>query len=162
MAGEPAIRKVLERTRAWLDGQLGSGVAIHIDRPFDRPFRDDDLPCVNLRCPMVTFSHHNFTGGFLHDGEVAFDIAAPSSATSGIGADQAEIAARLTARMAARTATAGTIGEALQDCYPLSMGVPQDEFLLADHGVTVFAWRFTWLTPLADFRTIIGHLGPIA
>lgn len=164
MAGEPAIRKVLERLRDWLDGHLGAGVALRIDRAFDESWHDDELPAVNLRCQSVEYSAWNYTGGWLHDAAVMFDIITRSATTQTIDDKQAQIAAAIHARLndTARGAEPGTFGELVQDCLPVSMSHAQDELNLSDYGENTMTWRITFLTPLDSFTTIAGHNGLVA
>lgn len=161
MSGEPAIRKVLDRLKTWLEGNVGTGVTVFVDRPYDESFHDADLPYVNIRCDGTGFEVFNY-GTMLHAASIKFDIAGKETATRNVSEEQAEIAATLNARMWAMTMTAGGIGELLQDKLPVSLGAEQDEFQMSDAGETVFAWRLTWLTPLDDFRTIIGQNGLVA
>ena len=78
MSGEPAIRKVLVRTKEWLDDVSGSGVPNYIDRPFNQPFRDEDFPLVNIRCQRVDFDVFTYSA-WLHTAQVMFDIITRSS-----------------------------------------------------------------------------------
>ena len=156
MAGEPAIRKVLDRLHSWLDGQLGSGVALLLDRR--DPLHDEDLNYVILRCDHTAFSVFDY-GSMKHEASIKFDIVTAETSTTTINEVQAEIAAKIVTRMWAMAPTAGTIGELLQDKLPLSMGADQNEFDLTDAGETTFSWAVTWLTPIDDFRTIIGAAG---
>lgn len=168
MSGEPAIRKVLERLKVWLDGNVGTGVTVWLDRPFDQPFHDEELPCLNLRCQRTDFQVSNYSAGMLHEAGIACDIITRSAAVQSIDQKQSEIAADLVARIGAMTAAPGQIGELLSAqnngllCTPLSMGGQSDEYDMADQGQSTFAWRFVFLTPLNDFRTIIGQNGPVA
>lgn len=168
MSGEPAIRKVLERLKVWVDGNVGAGVTVWLDRPFDEPFRDEELPCLNLRCQRVDFQVGNYSSGMLHEAAIAFDIITRSALVQTIDQKQAEIAADLVARIGAMNAAPGGIGELLSAqnngllCTPLSMGGQADEFDMADQGVSTFLWRFVFLTPINDFRTIIGQNGTVA
>lgn len=161
MAGEPAIRKVLERLKAWLDGNVGSDVTVHIDRPFDVPFHDNELPCVNIRCQRVDFNNSFNYSHTLHDAAIMMDIITRSATLQTIDQKQSEIAADIVARLSARTAAAGTIGEVLQDCLPVAMGAAGDEFDQSDQGESTFAWRMTFLTSNTNFRTIAGHNGDV-
>ena len=161
MSGEPAIRKVLDRLKDWLDGNVGTGVTVFLDRSYDEPFHDEDLPYVNIRCQRTAMSVFDY-GTMLHEAAIKFDIVSGASSTRNIDQLQAEIMADINARMWAMDATAGTIGELLQDKLPLSVGPEQDEFELSDAGEAVFAWSVTFLTPLADFRTINGANGSVA
>jgi len=168
MAGEAALTKFKWRLLDWLEGQIGAGVAVFIDRPFDQPFRDDDLHCVNIRVPNVEFQPHSYSQGMLHDLTVAFDIIVASSVTQSLSDAQAEISAAIVDRLAAMDGSSGALGELLTAqnngllATPVSMGQQQDEMGLSDHGEAIFAWRFAYLTPLGDFRTIIGQSGPVA
>lgn len=162
MSGEPAVRKVLLGLNSWLDGHLGSGVGLEIDRPFNLAFHDDDFPLVNIRCPVTSYSNELTYNAWLHEGLISFDVITRSSTLSNIDADQAEIAAKMVERLGARVPTPGTIGELLTKCDPVSMGPDTDENRLVDHGESVFVWRMLWLTPINDFRTIIGANGPVA
>lgn len=162
MSGEPAIRKVLVRLKAWLDGHVGTGVTVFIDRNYDEPYRDEDLPYVNIRADRVDFELVNYGGALQHSAHIKFDIAAKDSAASNIDSNQAEIAAALHARMWAMDYTPGNIGELLQDRLPLSMGPEEDRLSMSDAGESTFVWRLTWLTALTDIRTVIdGNNQPI-
>lgn len=158
MSGEPAIRKVLERLETWLTSNVGAGVNVHLDRPFDQSFRDEDLPYVNIRCDRTTFSVFNY-GSMLHEAVVKFDIVSGAASSANINQSQAEIAAALTTRMWAMAPTSGTIGDLLQDKLPVSMGPEQDSFEMSDAGEATFTWALTYVTPLDDFRTILGASG---
>lgn len=168
MAGEAALTKFKWRLLDWLDGQIGAGVAVFIDRPFDQPFRDEDLDCVNIRVPQVDFMPHSYSQGMQHDLTVAFDIIVASSPTQSISESQAEIAAAIVDRLADMDGTSGSLGELLTSqntgllATPVSLGQQQDDMGLSDHGENVFAWRFSYLTPIGDFRTIVGQSGLIA
>lgn len=168
MSGEPAIRKVLERTKAWLDGNVGTGITVWLDRPFDQPFHDEELPCLNLRCQRVDMSVAGYSAGMMHEAMIAFDIITRSALVQTIDQKQAEIAADLVARIGTMNAVPGGIGELLSAqnngllCTPLSMGGQSDEFDMSDQGTSTFIWRFVFLTPLTDFRTIVGQNGTVA
>jgi hypothetical protein len=159
MSGEPAVRKVLDRLKTWLDGNLGTGVTLLLDE------RDaqhaPDLPYVSIVCDRTTFRVFNY-GSMLHEATIKFGIVTDEEGATNINEAQAEIAASIVARLSATTYAAGTLGELLQDKLPLSMGSEQDEFDLADAGGIFFTWSLTWLTPIDDFRTIIGAAGLVS
>lgn len=161
MSGESAITKIKLRSQAWLDGNVGDGMAIHIDRKADEPFREDELPCVNLRCTEFRLIER-INNADVWDAAVMFDVLAPSSMLSTIDADQAEAMSDIIARMGARTSTAGTIGELLEFCDPITAGAQQDEMALIDLGVATLAYRMVFRTPPNDFRTIAGHNGLVS
>lgn len=159
MSGEPAVRKVLDRLHTWLDSQLGTGVTLLLD---ERDAQHDvDVPYVTIVCGGVRYSVHNH-GNMLHEATIKFGIVTEEDGSTNVNEMQAEIAAKITARLFATTPTAGTLGELLQDKLPVSMGPEQDEFDLADAGGVFFTWSFTWLTPIDDFRTIIGASGLVS
>jgi hypothetical protein len=158
MAGEPAIRKVLVRLKDWFDDPAGTGVANYIDRPQNQPFRDEDFPLVNISVRQVNFELFNYAS-WLHTAQIMFEIMTSSSGLIGIDNEQAIIASRIVARMAARTAAVGTIGEIISDAVPVAIGSARDEYDLADNGESTFAWRFQYVTPLNDFNTIAGVNG---
>ena len=156
MSGEPAIRKVLDRLHTWLNGQLGTGVTLLLDQR--DALHDEALPYVTIRCERTTFSVHNH-GNMLHEAMIKFGIVTKEAGATNIDEAQAEIAAKITTRLFSTTFVSGTLGEVLQDKLPLSMGPESDEMDLADAGEMTFAWAFSWLTPIDDFRTIIGASG---
>lgn len=162
MSGEAAITKVKSRLADWLDGEIGAGVTVGIDRPFDQALRDEDLPYVGVRVARVARQQgrpsHNATQ---HDIFVMFDIVAPSSATASIDEAQAEIEAAIVDRLGAMAPTSGTIGELIQLCEPVEIGPREEEFRLSDFGETVSAWRMVFLTPNGDFRSIFGTTGVV-
>lgn len=157
MSGESAITKIKTRTQTWLAGNVGA-LAIHVDRKADNPFREAELPCVNLRCPEFRIIERIYNAD-VWEAAVMFDVMARSSVLSTIDADQAEAMSAIVARMGARTSAAGTIGELLEVCEPLSAGVQQDEFNLSDVGAATLAFRYVFRTPANDFRAIAGHNG---
>lgn len=161
MAGEASLTKIKERMFTWLDGNIGSGVSLFLDRPFDQPFNESELNAVNIHfrnVGFVPFGHNSWQ----HIADLVFDIATESTTTSTIDEDQAQIAADIVARLSARTSAVGTIGELLQDAVPVSMTTESDDDRLADIGEASFAWRLTWLTPENDFKTVIGHNGNVS
>lgn len=158
MAGEAAVNKVMTGLQEWMGGEIGAGVRIDVNRPFDVPYQDNELPAVNIRVEQIDFDIFNYSG-WLHTAAIMFDTVTRSSTLSTIDAEQAEIQASIVARLAARVATAGTIGELLQTCDPVSAGPPSPEDERADVGESTLAYRMTWLTPQNDFRTIAGHNG---
>lgn len=160
MSGEPAIRKIIDRLYTWLDTHLGSGVKLFIDRPFDEPFRDEDLPYVNLRCDRTAYSVFDY-GTMLHESALKFDIVSGDSSTKTNDELIAVIAATLNARMWAMDMVSGNIGELLQDKLPVSLGPEQDSFDGSDAGEMTFTWAVSYLTPLNDFCTINGQNGPV-
>jgi hypothetical protein len=162
MAGEAALTKVKLRLKAWLDGGA-IGATTEIDRAFDNPFGDDELdtPVVNIRCQRVDYNVRGYNGGWQHEAQMMFDIVTRSSTLSTIDDRQGLIAANIVARLAAKDATVGTIGEVLEYCDPVAMGDTSEEGNLSDHGVMTFAWRMTWLTPINDFKTIFAVNGTL-
>ncbi len=161
MAGEAAITKVKNTLLTWLTGNIGSGVTITLDRAFDQPYHDEELPTVNIRCQQTDYDVFGYSG-WLHSAAIMFDVVTRSSTTLTIDKKQAEIAADIVARIAARTSTAGTIGELLQDALPVSMGSSGADMELSDQGETTLQYRMTYLTPINDFRTIAGQNGLVA
>ncbi len=161
MSGEASVTKITSRLQTWLTAEIGSGVGVHVARPFDQPFRDEDLPAVNLRAAKVEISQQTY-GTEQHTMLALFDIHAPSAASGSIQDDQAEIAAAIADRLSERTTTAGTIGELLQSAEPVRMGQEEDDLLLSDHGQMTLAYRLVWLAPVGDLRTINGNLGTVA
>lgn len=161
MSGEASLTKVVGRLDTWLTGNIGSGVGFHVARAFDKPFRDEDLPAVNMRAARVEISQHDYYGE-MHELLALFDIHTPSKASGSIQNDQAEIAAAIADRIAAMTTTAGTIGELLQSAWPVRLGPDEDDLGLSDHGQSTLAYRFVWLAPAGDLRTISGNLGVVA
>lgn len=160
MSGEASFTKVMGRLETWLDGNIGSGVALHVARPFDETLQEGDLPAVNIRCPRIELS--DTYGIDQHTALVLFDVHCTSRASGSIQDDQAEIAAAIADRIRARTITAGTIGELLQSADPMRLGPEEDDLLLSDHGQMTLAYRLVWLAPAGDLRTINGNLGLVA
>lgn len=160
MSGESAITKIKSRTFDWLEDEIGAGVTLYIDRKAGKPFRDEDLPCVNIRCQEFRLNARDYNSDTWEVG-LMFDVLAPSSVLSTIDEDQAEIMSAIIDRMAERNSTAGTIGELLEICEPLSAGAQQDELNLSDFGVATLAYRMVFRTPRDNFRTIAGHNGPV-
>lgn len=160
MSGESAITKIKSRTLSWLTGEVGSGVDVHMDRKASEPFREEEMPCVNIRCQEFRIITRDYSSD-TWEAAVMFDALAPSSVLSTIDADQAEIMSAIIERLAERAATVGTIGELLQICDPLTAGAQQDELNLSDFGVATLAYRMVFLTPRDNFRTIVGHNGPV-
>ena len=161
MAGEAAVTKIKIALAAWLTGNIDADV--EIDRPFDRPYSDSDLSNtkVNIRIPNVQFDGDRYNSGFRHTGSVMLDITTRSSATGSIDAQQAEVAANIVARIAARIPTVGTLGHLLEDAYALGFGTEAEDPNLADHGETTFAYRMMWITPRDDIRTIVAVTGAL-
>lgn len=161
MAGEAAVTKIKIALQAWLTGQIGADV--EIDRPYDRPYGDDTLDTVqvNIRIPSSQFEQDRFNSGLRHIASVMFDITTRSGAVASIDAQQAEVAANIVARLAARTPTPGTIGYLLEKAEPLGFGTEAEDPNLADHGETTFAYRITWFTPTNDIRTIFAFDGTL-
>lgn len=160
MSGESAITKIKSRCLAWLTGEIGTGIDVHMDRKAGNPFRDEDLPCVNIRCQEFRIITRDYSAD-TWEAAVMFDVLAPSSVLSTIDVDQAEIMSDIIARLAERTSAAGTIGELLEICEPLTAGAQQDELNLSDFGVATLAYRMVFRTPRDDFRTIAGHNGHV-
>lgn len=160
MSGESAITKIKTRTQAWLTGRIGA-LVIHVDRRADDPFRDDELPCVNLRCPQFQIIERAYNAD-VWEAAMVFDVLAVSSMASTIDADQAEAVSAIIERMGARTPTAGTIGELIEICEPLTVAAMQDEMNLTDLGAATLAFRMVFRTPANDFRTIAGASGLVA
>lgn len=162
MSGEPAITKVKDRLLDWLDGEIGLGVTIGKDRPFNRALQDDELPYVGIRIPRVErrqgYPSFNIV---THEALVMFDITVPSADALSIDEQQAEIEAKIAARLAAMAPTSGTIGELLQICEPSQVGPHEEDLMLSDFGQTTSAWRMQFITPVGDFRTIHGTTGVI-
>lgn len=158
MSGEAALTKVKTALEAWLAGNVGTGVNTFIDHPFDQAFRDEDYDLINIRCPDVSFETLTYNS-WLHTGTFKLDIVCASGVGTTIEAKQQEIAAAIVARVGARVPTAGTLGELVQDCEPVSCGPDSDDSRLADEGEMTFEWRITWLTPINDFRAIVGANG---
>ena len=163
MAGEPAIRKILTALHGLLDGNLGVDVSVHIDRPFDQPFRDEELPAVNIRCQSIERSQSQYNA-WLHDARVMLDIITRSSTSQTIDEQQAEIEADIAEVLLnpPGSITAGSFFDMIADAVPLGIGQARDEMDMADAGESTSAWRLPFLTPINDFRTIAGRLGPIA
>ena len=161
MSGEAALTKIKLRAKAWLTGQILSGVAIHIDRALDQPFQEAETPCVNLRIPFTQYSIQGYSSGHMHDAAIHFDLLSASMASATIDESQAEMAADIAARMGNLDAVPGNLGELLQagSCEPISSGVQNDDFNLSDIGVVTLAYRLVWITPINDFRTIAGQNG---
>lgn len=161
MAGEAALTKIKTRLKAWLDaGNIGA--TFEVDRPFDISFGDDELetPVVNIRCQRTDYQLDRYQGAWMHEAQFMLDIVTRSSTLSTIDDRQGLVAANIVARLAARNSSqSGTIGECLIFCDPVTMGDSSEEGNLADHGVMTFAWRMVWLTPINDFKTIIGLSG---
>lgn len=162
MAGEPAIRKVLTGLEQILAGNLGAGVTVHIDRPFDQPYRDEELPAVNIRCQQVNRSQTQYNA-WLHDAHIMFDIVTRSATTQTVDASQAEIEASLADVLLNPPATIvpGSVFDMVADIIPLGIGTRGDEFDMADQGESTSAWRCPFLTPIGDFRTIAGRVSTI-
>lgn len=163
MAGEAAIRKVLTGLFDLLDGNLGAGVTVHIDRPFDQPFRDEELPAVNVRCQQVTRSITQYAA-WLHDAQVAFDIITRSATTQTVDEQQAEIEADIAAILLnpPSTITPGSAWDMITEAVPLGIGQRGEEYDFSDQGEATSLWRVPFLTPVDDFRSIAGRLGLIA
>lgn len=162
MPGEAAITKVKQRLLTWLQGNV-AGASFELDRPFDRAYGDDDLATaqVNIRCARTDYTIRNYDNAMLHDAQFMFDITTRSMTLQTIDERQAEVAADIVARLGARSATAGTIGEVLQFCDPLAMGGADNDMNLADHGENTLAYRIAWVTPYNDFKTIVSVTGAL-
>ncbi len=161
MSGEASVTKVTSRLNTWLASNIGTGVDLHVARPFDQPFRDGDLPAVNIRAAKIEIEQLTYDTE-KHTMLTLFDIHAPSQASGSIQDDQAEIAAAIADRMSAMAPTSGTIGELLQNAEPVRLGPEEDDLLLSDHGQMTLAYRLVWLAPVGDLRTISGNLGLVA
>lgn len=162
MPGEPAIRKVLLALRDVLTGNVGVSVTVYIDRPFDQPFRDEELPAVNIRCQQVPRSLHQYNA-WRHDAEIMFDIVTRSATTQTVDAAQADIEADIAAILLNPPASIepGSVFDMLTDTIPLGIGQRGNEFDMADGGESTSAWRCPFLTPIGDFRTIAGRVSTI-
>lgn len=163
MAGEPAIRKVLMALHDLLDGNLGAGVGVVIDRPYDQPFRDSELPLVNLRCEQVTRSQSQYNA-WVHEARIMADIITPSATSMTVDGKQAEIEAKIAEVLLnpPGSITPGSVFDMLADILPLGIGQGRDDFDRSDSGETTSAWRCLFITPLNDFRTICGRVSTIA
>lgn len=161
MSGESAITKIKSRCAAWLEDEIGAGVTIYLDRKASAPFREEAMPCVNIRCQEFRLNARDMSAD-VWEVAMMFDVIAPSSILSTIDEDQAEIMSAIIERFAERDATAGTIGELLEFCEPLSAGAQQDELNLSDFGVATLAYRMVFRTPRDNFRAIAGHNGLVA
>lgn len=163
MPGEPAIRKVLTALRDILDGHVGAGVTVHIDRPFDQPFRDEELPAVNIRCTSVPRSQTQYNA-WLHDAQIMLDIVTRSATTQTVDEIQSEIEADIAAVLLNPPASIvpGSAFDMLTDIIPLGIGQRGDEFDMSDQGESTSAWRCPFLTPIGDFRTIAGRISTIS
>lgn len=168
MPGEAAITKFKTRLAAWLDGHIGAGIGLHLERPYDEPFHEGEMDCVNIRVPQCDAALVAAMNAWEHTARVEFDLICKSAASGTISEAQAEIAAAIVDRLALLDATTGGLGEMLQAqangllAAPLSLGPQQDEMMMSDNGEAVFAWSFVWLTPINDFRTVAGQNGLIA
>lgn len=163
MAGEAAITKVKIALKSWLETGAAMGATFEVDRPFDRSFGDDEMavPIVNIRCQQTEYNIRGYNNGWQHVGDFMFDIITRSSTLQTIDDRQALIAAKIVARLAARTATVGTIGMMLETCDPIAMGDTGDDGNLSDQGVMTFQWRMTYLTPVNDFIQIFAVNGEL-
>lgn len=162
MPGVPAIRKVLIALRDVLAGNVGDGVQVFIDRPYDQPFRDEELPAVNIRCQQVERSQSQYNA-WLHDAQIMFDIVTRSATTQTVDASQAEIEATI-AEVLLNPPTSiepGSVFDMLADIIPLGIGQRGNEFDMADGGESTSAWRCPFSTPIGDFRTIAGRVSTI-
>lgn len=154
----PALRRVMNATLDWLTDEIGAGVAVVLERAEDEPFRDEELPLVNISCEDVSFSFPAY-GTCDHTAGLLFDIYAPSTGASTISADQAMIASAINSRIEARTETAGTLGYYLMAAAPVALGPDRDEYRLSDHGRIRFVWTFAFRTPATDFNSICAADG---
>jgi hypothetical protein len=161
MAGEAAVTKIKIALQAWLTGNIGAGVGVHIDRSIDKPFEESEMPAVNIRVDAVSFEQMNY-GSMMHRADVIFDIVSKSAASTSIDASQAEIAASIIARLQASTLSppAGTIGDLMQNFVPNSFGDPEGN--MSDVGIVPMAITVFFQTPEGDHRTIQAHSGQIA
>lgn len=154
----PALRRVMDATLAWLTNEIGVGVSVALERAEDEPFRDDELPLVNILCEDVAFTFPAY-GTCDHTAGMMFDIYTPSMGASTISADQAMIASAINSRIEARDATPGTLGYFLMAAAPNALGPDRDEYRLSDHGRIRFVWTFSFRTPATDFNSICAADG---
>ena len=154
----PALRRVMSATLDWLTDEIGAGVAVALERAEDEPFRDEDLPLVNISCEDVSYNFPAY-GTCDHTVGMVFDIYAPSTGASTISADQAMIASAINNRIEARDATPDTLGYYLMAAAPVALGPDRDEYRLSDHGRIRFVWTFAFRTPATDFNSICAADG---
>ncbi|WP_208631641.1 hypothetical protein [Rhizorhabdus wittichii] len=163
VTGLPAGRKVLLRlidvltAAAAAEDSPGHGLLICCDRPFAQPFTPEETEVGGLHVRMGTT---NFTrwdqSHLIHACEFAFDIATAEGELNSINARQAAIVAWLIGVLHADI----TLGGLTRDLA--FTGVTPDEEQGADAGLIMALAQIQWITPDADFLTIIGPLGPIS
>lgn len=152
MAGEPAIRKIVDALAATL-GAI-PGLRVDIDRAEDEPYGNAELPAANIVVAGVAFEARDH-GTTLHRASVDIDLHVDPEAGS-------TNAARLDAIEADAVATLHadrTLGGRAEDVAPLSSGGADG--LRADTAVRTLSIEIRFLTPLGDHRTLMGATGPI-
>lgn len=145
-----AIRKVLEAVAETL--ATVPGFTVEIDRPTDKPFGRVQAPAVNIRFIGENFDLFDHAT-MLHEMEVDLDLYAVPTASESISLAQAEMQAAAVAVLWADRFLGGRV----QDVTPQSF--EGESATVAEAGVAPLKLKVLYLTPIGDFRTIIGQAG---
>lgn len=151
MAGDPAITKVSDALQE-LVAQL-PGVNVFVDRPEDEPIQEEERPCVAIRIVDVQFAPAMGQSEMRHEVTTDLDFYEEVAASTGISRGLAAMVASFNALVAADR----TLGGRLETFELRSATADLDA--IPDLGCAVVTAELTFLTPRADFTTILGASG---
>lgn len=126
-----------------------------IDRASDEPLGEADRPGGVIHLAEIEFSRAEMGDVLLWTALVDIDLYEQSLIYDTISARHLSMAADTIARINADP----VLEDMLQDWMPRGFSADADS--VADLGCAVLTLELSWLTPFADWRTILGQSGPL-